>query len=98
MFSEEFERQIRAQYGNRGKKALEIAGDRRVKRYRDFYVVVGETSEYIVEGDLCTCRDFLFKASRNTIKCGHIIAVEIAEQEGLVDAIDAWYHEVSPLP
>lgn len=97
MFSEAFKRQIKLEYGNRGNKGLLIAGERRVKRYKDFYVVVGETDEYIVEEALCTCRDFLFKASRNIVKCGHMIAVEIAEQEGLIDTIDAWYHEVRPL-
>ncbi len=97
MFSDAFKRQIELKYGNRGKKGLEIAGEMRVKRYQDFYVVVGETDEYIVEEALCTCNDFLFNSSRNVVKCGHMIAVEIAEQEGLVDVIDAWYHEVRPL-
>ncbi|MDD1725434.1 MAG: SWIM zinc finger family protein [Euryarchaeota archaeon] len=97
MFSDAFKRQIQLEYGNRGNKGLEIAGEMRVKRYKDFYVVVGETDEYIVEEALCTCKDFLFNASRNEVKCSHMIAVEIAEQEGLVDVIDAWYYEVRPL-
>lgn len=98
MFSDAFKRQVELEYGNRGKKGLEIAEERRVKRYRDFYVVVGETDEYIVEETLCTCKDFLFTASRNITKCSHMIAVEIAEQEGLIDVINAWYQDVRPLP
>jgi predicted nucleic acid-binding Zn finger protein len=98
LFSDAFKRQVELEYGNRGKKGLEIAEERRVKRYRDFYVVVGETDEYIVEETLCTCKDFLFTASRNITKCSHMIAVEIAEQEGLIDVINAWYQDVRPLP
>ncbi|MGZ4879733.1 MAG: SWIM zinc finger family protein [Halobacteriota archaeon] len=97
LFSEAFKKQIELEYGNRGNKGLEIAEEMRVKRYKDFYVVVGETDEYIVEDALCTCKDFLFNASRNNVKCSHMVAVEIAEREGLVDVIDAWYHEVCHL-
>ena len=97
MLTDAFERLIELEYGKRGKKGLEIATERRVKRYKDFYVVVGETDEYIVENAFCTCRDFLFKVSRNAAKCSHMIAVEIAEEEGLVDMIDAWYQDVRPL-
>jgi predicted nucleic acid-binding Zn finger protein len=97
LLTDAFEQLIELEYGNRGKKGLEIAKEMRVKRYKDFYVVVGETDEYIVEDALCTCRDFLFKASRTVAKCSHMIAREIAEQEGLVDVIDAWYHDVCPL-
>jgi predicted nucleic acid-binding Zn finger protein len=97
LFSDAFKRKIELEYGNRGNKGLEIAREMRVKRYKDFYVVVGENDEYIVEESLCTCKDFLFTASRNNIKCSHMIAVEIAERDGLVDVIDAWYHEVRHL-
>jgi predicted nucleic acid-binding Zn finger protein len=97
LFSDAFKRKIELEYGNRGNKGLEIAAEMRVKRYKDFYVVVGENDEYIVEGALCTCKDFLFNASRNNVKCSHMIAVEIAERNGLVDVIDAWYHEVRHL-
>jgi predicted nucleic acid-binding Zn finger protein len=31
------------------------------------------------------------------VKCSHMIAVEIAEEEGLVDVINAWYHDVRGL-
>jgi predicted nucleic acid-binding Zn finger protein len=96
-FSDAFKRKIELEYGNRGNKGLEIAGEMRVKRYKDFYVVVGENDEYIIEESLCTCKDFLFNASRNNVKCSHMIAVEIAERDGLVDVIDAWYHEVRHL-
>jgi len=98
LFSEAFKQQIEREYGNRGKKGLEIAKEGRVKRYKDFYVVVGEADEYIVEDAVCTCKDFLFNASRSIIKCSHVIAVEIAEQKGLVDFINAWYQDVRPLP
>jgi len=98
LFADEFIQQIEREYGNRGKKGLEIAEEGRVKRYKDFYVVVGEADEYIVEDAACTCRDFLFNAPRNYLKCSHMIAVEIAKQERLVDFVNAWYQDVRPLP
>ncbi|MGZ4861456.1 MAG: SWIM zinc finger family protein [Halobacteriota archaeon] len=98
LFADAFKQQIERKYGNRGKKGLEIAEERRVKQYKDFYVVVGEADEYIVEDALCTCRDFLFNASRNITKCSHMIAVEIAKQKDLIDFVNAWYQDVRPLP
>ena len=98
LFADAFKQQIELEYGNRGKKGLEIAKEGRVKHYKDFYVVVGEADEYIVEAAVCTCKDFLFNASRNFVKCSHMIAVEIAKKKGLVDAINAWYQDVRPLP
>ncbi|MGA3200322.1 MAG: SWIM zinc finger family protein [Halobacteriota archaeon] len=98
VFADAFKQQIAREYGNRGKKGLEIAKEGRVKRYKDFYVVVGEADEYIVEDAACTCKDFLFNASRNIMKCSHMIAVEIAKQQGLVDFVNAWYQDVRPLP
>ena len=64
---------------------------------KTFMSSVGETDKYIVEEALCTCKDFLFNASRNMVKCSHMIAVDIAEEEGLVDVINAWYHDVRGL-
>ena len=98
IFTDAFRQQIEIEHGNRGRKALEIVREQRVKRYKDYYIVVGETDEYVVEGAFCTCKDFLFNASRSDIKCSHVIAVEIAEQKGIVDVIDAWYQDVRPLP
>lgn len=77
-------------YGDRGRKALAAVDERRVKRYLDFYVVVGHSDEYIVEGDFCTCNDFLFRGR----ECWHILAVLIAEQAGLYESYDHWYQDV----
>ena len=60
--------------------------------------MVGESDEYIVEEGLCTCRDFFFSSAKNGAKCSHMIAVEIAKQKGIIDAVDAWYQDVRPLP
>ncbi len=98
MFSEAFLQQIESEYGNRGKKGLEIVNERRVKQYKDYFVVVGESDEYVVEDDLCTCRDFLFNNAKHGVKCSHMIAVKVAKQKGLVDPVDAWYQDVRPLP
>ncbi len=98
MFSDAFLQQIKLEYGNRGKKGLEIVNERRVKRYKDYFVVVGESDEYIVEDEFCTCRDFLFNSPNNDAKCSHMIAVEVAKQKDTIDTVDAWYQDVRPLP
>jgi predicted nucleic acid-binding Zn finger protein len=73
--------------GERGRKALKAIDENRIKKYRDFYVVVGSSNEYIVDEDFCTCQDFVFRGGR----CWHILAVEIAEQVGVYEEIDTWY-------
>ena len=98
MFSDAFLQQIELEYGNRGKKGLEIVNERRVKQYKDYFVVVGESDEYIVEDEFCTCKDFLFSSPKNDAKCSHMIAVEVAKQKDIIDAVDAWYQDVRPLP
>lgn len=73
--------------GERGRKALKAVDENRIKKYRDFFVVVGFSNEYIVDEDFCTCQDFVFRGGR----CWHILAVEIAERVGAYEEIDAWY-------
>ena len=76
-------------FGKRGDKAFEYLKDRRVKKYRDFFVVVGK-EEYIVEGNFCTCPDFLVNLKGKS-PCAHIIAVEVAKITGKYDRVDAYY-------
>jgi predicted nucleic acid-binding Zn finger protein len=82
-------KRIAGYYRHRGKKALEIVDGNRVKRYRDFFVVVGETGEYLVEGNFCSCEDFLHRGSI----CAHALAVLIARATGRYELIDLWYYE-----
>lgn len=81
-------RRIAGYYHTRGEKALEIVDQDRVKRYRDFFVVVGESGEYIVEGSFCSCEDFFHRG----IPCAHILAVCIARSIGRYELIDLWYY------
>ena len=76
-------------FGKRGDKAFEYLKERRVKKYRDFFVVVGK-EEYIVEENFCTCADFLVNLKGRS-PCAHIIAVEVAKITGMYDNIDAYY-------
>ncbi|HOI14418.1 MAG TPA: SWIM zinc finger family protein [Methanoculleus sp.] len=85
----EFRTCIERVYGERGKKALAAVDEGQVKRYRDFFIVVGRSNEYIVEGDFCTCSDFLFRRR----ECWHILAVRIAERTGLYESYDLWYQD-----
>ncbi|KLK87813.1 SWIM zinc finger-containing protein [Methanoculleus sediminis] len=89
MLTPEFRACIERVYGERGRKALEAVDAGQVKRYLDFFVVVGRSSEYIVEGDFCTCSDFLFRGR----ECWHILAVRIAERTGLYESYDLWYQD-----
>ncbi|HJJ46817.1 MAG TPA: hypothetical protein O0X32_00960, partial [Methanocorpusculum sp.] len=38
-------------YGKRGSEAIEAVASGRVKKYMDYFVVVGSSNEYCVEGD-----------------------------------------------
>lgn len=76
-------------FGNRGKKALKAIDESRIKKYRDFFVVVGTSDEYIVEDEFCTCPDFSFRGGR----CWHVLAVRIASLTGDYEEIDLWYQD-----
>jgi len=73
-------------YGKRGEKAYFYTVEKRVKKYRDFFVVVGE-EEYLVEGSYCGCKDFQINL-KSKKPCAHIIAVKIADKLKLYDYID----------
>jgi predicted nucleic acid-binding Zn finger protein len=76
-------------YGERGRKAVQAVEEKRIKKYRDFFVVTGTSDEYIVDEDFCTCRDFIFRKGR----CWHELAVRIAEAIGSFEEIDLWYQD-----
>ncbi|RXE56195.1 hypothetical protein ABH15_08580 [Methanoculleus taiwanensis] len=82
------DRIVRA-HRERGRKALRAVEEGRVKRYLDFFVVVGRSDEYVVEADFCTCSDFVFRGC----ECWHILAVRIAEETGLFEPFDIWYQD-----
>jgi predicted nucleic acid-binding Zn finger protein len=79
--------EILSNFGDRGRKALRAIDEKRVKKYRDFFVVVGTTDEYIVDEDFCSCRDFIFRRGR----CWHVLAANIASITGDYEEIDLWY-------
>ena len=76
-------------YGERGRKALQAIDEKRIKKYRDFFIVVGASDEYIVDEDFCTCRDFIFRKGR----CWHELAVRIAAAIGSFEEVDLWYQD-----
>jgi predicted nucleic acid-binding Zn finger protein len=75
-------------YGERGKKALKAVEERRVKKYCDFFVVVGYNDEYVVDEEFCTCSDFLFRGR----ECAHLLAVRVACATGCYERYDSWYY------
>ena len=76
-------------YGARGKKAIEAVDAGQVRKYLDFFVVVGSTGDHVIDEDICTCRDFAFRQK----PCWHILAVRIAEATGKFVPVEAWYQE-----
>ncbi len=76
-------------FGKRGEKAFLYVKESRVKKYRDFFVVVGR-EEYVVEDFFCTCKDFQINL-RSAKPCAHIMAVAIADELKLYDEVDAYY-------
>lgn len=89
--TEEKEKRLVEEFGARGKKAIELVKAGRIKKYRDFFVVQGSRGEYVVEGDFCTCNDYLFRLSVKGGVCYHSIAVRIADAIGLYEQVDEWY-------
>ena len=88
------ENAIVREYGTRGKNAIELVRAGKVKKYRDFFVVQGRKDLYVVEGDFCTCRDYLYRLSRQDGLCYHSLAVKIASATGQYEEIDAWYSDI----
>lgn len=82
-------REIEEAFGERGKKALRAVDEGMVKRYWDFFVVVGKSDEYVVEEDFCTCSDFVYRGRH----CWHILAVRIAEATGKYEQYPLWYQD-----
>jgi predicted nucleic acid-binding Zn finger protein len=76
-------------YGKRGEKAFFYLKEGRIKKYRDFFVVVGE-EEYLVEESYCSCKDFQINLKARK-PCSHIIAVKVAREMGIYDSIDVYY-------
>jgi predicted nucleic acid-binding Zn finger protein len=87
---------IVAVHGDRGLTAIDAVSERRVKRYRDFTVVVGHREEYVVEDGGCTCKDaeYNLDASDPTALCWHVLAAAVADRIGAVDRHDMYYSEV----
>ena len=83
-------RLIMERYGQRGAKALEIVDEGRVKKYLDFFVVVGGSEEHVVEEEFCSCRDALF---RRRGECAHTLAVRIAALTGRYEEFPLWYQD-----
>jgi predicted nucleic acid-binding Zn finger protein len=86
----EIRRLIGERYGQRGVKALEIVDEGRVKKYLDFFVVVGSSDEYIVEEEFCSCEDALY---RRRGECSHVIAVRITALTGGYEEFSLWYQD-----
>lgn len=81
--------EIRTVFGKRGINALAAIDEQRVKRYLDFFVVEGATSEYIVDEDFCTCGDFLYRER----ECWHLLAVRLAAATDSYTRVDSWYQD-----
>jgi predicted nucleic acid-binding Zn finger protein len=87
---------ITAIHGDRGRRAIEAVGEQRVKEYRDFTVVVGYETEYVVEDDGCTCKDAEYNLDSADPEqlCWHAIAVRVARALDATDEHDMWYSDV----
>jgi predicted nucleic acid-binding Zn finger protein len=77
-------------FGERGRKALLAVEESRVKKYLDFFVVVGTHDEYVVDDEFCNCRAQQYRKGH----CWHVLAARIAEVTGLFETVDEWYQDV----
>lgn len=74
-------------YGKRGAEAFDTVVQNRVKKYLDYFVVVGKNDEYCVEDDFCSC-----DASNYGKECYHILAVKIAKVSGVYEKYNLWFY------
>jgi predicted nucleic acid-binding Zn finger protein len=81
--------ELRKIFGTRGIKALAAIDQQRVKKYLDFFVVTGATSEYVIDEDFCTCGDFLFRGR----ECWHLLAVRLAIASESFKRENVWYQD-----
>ncbi|NHJ47861.1 MAG: hypothetical protein FK733_08745 [Asgard group archaeon] len=88
--------QLEALFGDRVKKALELVGANRVKKYIFNpsgiirWVVNGHRNDYLIlEHSFCSCKDFLFHAlmKKSIPSCYHLLAREIAGRTEKYDTI-----------
>jgi len=86
---EEIRASLIAEYGTRGKKALDAVDRGLVRKYLDFFVVTGSTGDHVIDEDVCTCRDFAFRQK----PCWHILAVRIARATDSFVPVGEWYQE-----
>jgi predicted nucleic acid-binding Zn finger protein len=87
ILDESLRREIEAELGPRGKKALAAIDGGKIKKYLDFFIVEGRTASYVVDEEFCTCGDFLYRGRT----CWHLIAVRIAMITGTFEKIESWY-------
>lgn len=80
---------IISRYGKKGEKALLAIQEKRILKYLDFFVVLGNSGEYVVSDDFCTCDDFSFRQN----ECWHILAVRIAGYTKDYTEVDEWYQD-----
>ncbi len=76
-------------YGKRGEKAFNYLKEDRVKKYLDFFVIVGE-EEYVVEDEFCTCNDFQINL-KGRAPCAHILALKLSKLLGHYKEFDLYY-------
>lgn len=88
-FTPEIRHEITTAFGKQGDKALAAIDKRRVKKYLDFFIVEGATSEYVIDEDFCTCGDFLYRGR----ECWHLLAVRLAIASSSYVRVDTWYQE-----
>ncbi len=92
--NEKIRERVVEKFGGRGKKAIKGVEERRVKKYKDFWVVVGEKEHIVVNHRFCSCEDYLYNVSSvapEASLCWHSIATKLAEFLDLFDEISDWY-------
>lgn len=75
-------------YGKRGSEAVLAVENGQVKKYRDYFVVVGNHGEYYIDGDFCSC-----DAQKYGKECWHTLAVRLARELGRYEVYDLWYYK-----
>lgn len=88
-------------FGDRGQKAVEGVRKNRVKKYKDFWVVVGDKEHIVINERFCDCEDYLYNISSKNPEakyCWHALAVKLAKIKEEFNEVKDWYQRYRKLP
>ncbi|OKY77716.1 MAG: SWIM zinc finger protein [Candidatus Methanohalarchaeum thermophilum] len=93
-FNEEAKKLILEKFGKRGERAINGLEEDKIKKYNDFWIVIGEKDHIVINKCFCDCEDYLYNISSREGSekyCWHSIAVKLADIFNMYSKINEFY-------